>query len=145
MENRKEVLMAESKLSKKMKLKEGQTAVILNAPTGYLQEMRPLFDGVKMSTKGDTPVDWIQIFVHNKAELEEVLPQTLKLFKPDTVLWIAYPKKTSKIQTDLTRDTGWAFLQDKNLRWLTLVSINEVWSAFAMRRYKEGEARQSFL
>ena len=137
--------MTESKLSKKMKLKEGQTAAVLNAPAGYLQEMKPLFAGVKMSIKGDTHVDWIQIFVHNKAELEEVLPQELKLFKPDTVLWIAYPKKTSKIQTDLTRDTGWAFLQDKNLKWLTLVSINETWSAFAMRRYKEGEARQSFV
>jgi hypothetical protein len=137
--------MAESKLAKKMKLKEGQTAAVLNAPEGYLQEMGLLFDGVKVSTKADTPVDWIQIFVHNQAELEKVLPQALKLFKPDSVFWIAYPKKTSKIQTDLTRDTGWAFLQDKNLRWLTLVSINETWSAFAMRRYKEGETRQSFV
>lgn len=36
--------MAESKLAKKMKLKEGQTAAVLNAPTGYLEEMKLLFD-----------------------------------------------------------------------------------------------------
>lgn len=131
-------------LARKMKLQDGQLAVVLNAPEGALQELEPLPFGVILSESRKIPADWILIFVKNQAELEKVLPKALKLFQPETLLWIAYPKKTSKIKTDFTRDTGWSFLQDKDLRWLTLVSFNEDWSAFAMRRYKPGEAKQNF-
>jgi hypothetical protein len=67
-----------------------------------------------------------------------------KALKPESMLWIAFPKGTSKIQTDLTRDKGWDELQKLDLKWINLVSINETWSAFSMRPYKEGEKRQSF-
>jgi len=132
-------------LARRMKLQDGQLAVVLNAPEGALQELGPLPFGVIFSENGKIPADWILIFVKNQAELEKVLPKALKLFQPETLLWIAYPKKTSRIKTDFTRDTGWSFLQDKDLRWLTLVSFNEDWSAFAMRRYKPGEPRQNFV
>ena len=132
-------------LARKMKLQDGQLAVVLNAPEGAMQELEPLPFGVILSENGRIPADWILIFVKNQAELEKVLPKALKLFQPETLLWIAYPKKTSKIKTDFTRDTGWSFLQDKDLRWVTLVSFNEDWSAFAMRRYKPGEPRQTFV
>lgn len=132
-------------LARKMKLQDGQLAVVLNAPEGALQDLEPLPFGVILSENGKIPADWILIFVKNQAELEKVLPKALKLFQPETLLWIAYPKKTSKIKTDFTRDTGWSFLQDKDLRWVTLVSFNEDWSAFAMRRYKPGEPRQTFV
>ena len=132
-------------LARRMKLQEGQLAVVLNAPEGALQELEPLPFGVILSENGKIPADWILIFVKNQAELEKVLPKALKLFQPETLLWIAYPKKTSRIKTDFTRDTGWSFLQDKGLRWLTLVSFNEDWSAFAMRRVKSGEPQQTFV
>jgi hypothetical protein len=60
------------------------------------------------------------------------------------MLWISFPKGTSKIQTDLTRDKGWEVLQGLDLKWITLVSVNETWSAFALRPYREGEEKQSF-
>jgi len=60
------------------------------------------------------------------------------------MLWISFPKGTSKIQTDLTRDKGWEGTQKLDLKWINLVSVNETWSAFALRPYKEGEKRQSF-
>lgn len=132
-------------LARRMKLQDGQLAAVLNAPEGALQELEPLPFGVVISENDKIPADWILIFVKNQAELEKVLPKALKLFQPETLLWIAYPKKTSKIKTDFTRDTGWSFLQDKGLRWVTLVSFNEDWSAFAMRRYKPGEPQQTFV
>jgi hypothetical protein len=45
----------------------------------------------------------------------------------------------SSVQTDLTRDAGWDALRSHELKWVTLVSINQTWSAFAMRRYRPGE------
>ncbi len=47
-------------------------------------------------------------------------------------------------QTDLTRDKGWEPIEASNLMWLSLVSIDDVWSAFSLRPYRPGEARQTF-
>ncbi len=117
--------MTESALAKKMKLKAGQHATIVNAPEGYLAELQPLPANVKMSQKIETPSDWIQIFVKNKAELDKLFPKVLKLLKPESLLWISFPKGTSKIQTDLTRDKGWDVVAAAELKWINLVSVNE--------------------
>ena len=136
--------MPESALARKMKLKPGQRAALVNAPEGYLKELSPLPAGVQVAEKLQGEFDWAQVFVKNKAELDKLLPKVVRALKPDSLLWISYPKGTSKIQTDLTRDKGWDSLQKTNLKWVTLISVNETWSAFALRPYKPGEKRQSF-
>ena len=75
---------------------------------------------------------------------EQLLPQVLAALKPASLLWLTFPKGTSKIQTDLTRDVGWDALQQADLKWVTLISVDPTWSAFCLRPYKPGEARQSF-
>ena len=136
--------MPESALARKMKLKPGQRAALVNAPEGYLKELSPLPAGVKVAERLQGEFDWVQIFVKDKAELDKLIPKVVRALKPDSLLWISYPKGTSKIQTDLTRDKGWDSLQKANLKWVTLISVNETWSAFALRPYKPGEKRQSF-
>ena len=133
--------MAESPLAKKMKLKPGASAAVINTPENYLQELRH-DNEVSQSLKGK--FDWIQIFVKNKSELDTLAPKAAKALKPESILWISFPKGTSKIQTDLTRDKGWEGVQVLDLKWVNLVSVNETWSAFALRPYKAGEKKQSF-
>ncbi len=136
--------MPDSALARKMKLKPGQRAALVNAPEGYLKELNPLPAGVEVAEKLQGQFDWVQVFVKNKAELDKLVPKVVRALKPDSLLWISYPKGTSKIQTDLTRDKGWEALQKANLKWVTLISVDETWSAFALRPYKPGEKRQSF-
>jgi hypothetical protein len=136
--------MAESVLAKKMKLKEGYHATLINAPKGYLDELKPLPADVKLVQKFEGPSDWIQLFAQNTAELDKLFPNALKIMKPTTLLWVCFPKGTSEIQTDLTRDKGWDVIVAAQLKWTNLVSVNETWSAFSMRQYKKGEAKQSF-
>ncbi len=133
--------MPESTLAKKMKLKPGLSAVVINAPDKYLNELK---HDSEISESLSGKYDWIQIFVKSKAELDKLFPKVLKLLKPNSILWISFPKGASKIQTDLTRDKGWDVIVAAELKWINLVSVNETWSAFAVRPYKEGEARQSF-
>lgn len=133
--------MPESSLAKKMKLKPGASAAVISAPDNYLQELKHDSE-VSQSLKGK--FDWIQIFVKDKAELDVLAPKAAKALKPESMLWISFPKGMSKIQTDLTRDKGWEGVQALDLKWVNLVSVNETWSAFAMRPYKEGEKKQSF-
>ena len=55
--------------------------------------------------------DWIQIFVEQEAQLRELAPKAARALRPDGLLWISFPKGSSGIQTDLTRDRGWDALK----------------------------------
>ena len=133
--------MAESPLAKKMRLKSNLKAAVINAPENYADALKY---NTALSPTLNGKFDWIQIFVRSKTELDALAPKAAKALRPESMLWISFPKGTSKIQTDLTRDKGWDVLRDLDLKWITLISVNETWSAFALRPYKEGEKRQSF-
>jgi hypothetical protein len=136
--------MAETSIAGKLKLKAGQRAAVINAPEGYREELGTLPEGVELHATLDGSFDWVQIFVQNKAELEALLPQVTGALKPESLLWISFPKGSSKIQTDLTRDKGWDALEQENLKWVNLVSVDQTWSAFSLRPYRPGEKRQTF-
>jgi hypothetical protein len=138
-----EVIMTTSQLATKMKLKPGMKALIINAPDGYMEELSPLPDYVDVSQELIGEYDWIQIFVFSQAQLEELAPKIVQALKPESILWISFPKGTSKIQTDLTRDKGWEVIQQVDLKWINLISINTTWSAFSLRPYRNNEDRQS--
>jgi hypothetical protein len=124
-----------------MKLKPNSKAAVINAPENYVDTLK---HDTALSPTLNGKFDWIQIFVRNKAELESLAPKAARALQPESMLWISFPKGSSKIQTDLTRDKGWESLQALDLKWITLVSVNETWSAFALRPYKEGEEKQTF-
>ena len=134
---------AAAALAKKLKLQAGLRAVVLGAPPGYVERLATV-DGVVLSTTLDGRFDWIQVFVRTSAELADIVKPVTSAIAPAGRVWICYPKGSSKIQTDLTRDKGWQPLDGGDLMWLSLVSIDETWSAFGLRPYKPGEARQTF-
>jgi hypothetical protein len=124
--------------AQKLKIKNGSTILAINAPADYKKSLGELPAGVKITDKGKqaSQVHW---FVNDRAQLEKDLKKVLPLVKDNTLCWIFYPKGTSKIQTDLTRDKGWDELRKKNLQWINLVSFDETWSAFALREKKDTE------
>ena len=134
--------MADPSLAKKMKRKAEARAAIIGAPAGYEAASFPGLEPAASSLRGR--FDWIQVFVKNKTELDRLAPKTAAALNPDSILWITFPKGSSKIQTDLTRDQGWDVIRTLDLKWITLISVDETWSAFSLRPYKPGEARQSF-
>jgi hypothetical protein len=134
--------MPASSLAKKMKRKPEARAAIVGAPRGFQAAAFPGFEPAAASLRGS--FDWIQLFVHNQADLEKLAPKAAGALKPDSLLWICFPKGSSKIQTDLTRDRGWDAVRSLELKWITLVSVDDTWAAFALRPYRPGEARQSF-
>jgi hypothetical protein len=88
--------------------------------------------------------DWIQLFAKNQAELKKLLPRAVKALKLESILWLSFPKGGSKIQTDLTRDKGWDVLKTLDMKWVVLISVNDTWSAFAIRPYRKGEMKQNW-
>jgi hypothetical protein len=130
-------------LARKLKLQPGMRAAVIGAPAGYLDGLAGVED-VPISDRLDGRFDWIQVFVRTSSELAGIVKALSAAIEPDGRIWISYPKGSSRLQTDLTRDKGWQPLDGGDLMWLSLVSVDETWSAFGLRPYKPGEARQTF-
>ncbi len=124
---------ASSALVKKLRLMPGQRALILNPPEVYLDELGDLPEGIELVEQPEDKVDFVQVFVKNSEELDALAPQAIEAGKYDGLLWVSYPKKSSKVKTDLSRDILWELLKPTGLRPVTQVSIDKVWSALRFR------------
>lgn len=122
-----------SALAKKLRLLPGQRALILNAPETYRDLLGDLPEGVELVEQPEDEVDFVQVFVKNSEDLDALAPQAIEAVKYDGLLWVSYPKKSSKVKTDLSRDILWELLKPTGLRPVTQVSIDEVWSALRFR------------
>src|SRR5690242_4293608 len=132
-----------SPLARKLKMKPGVRAAVVSPPADYLVRLDPPPD-VAVSDSMVGTYDWIQVFVRTLADLAAIVEPLVAGLAPTGIAWISYPKGSSKIQTDLTRDRGWEPLEGSDLMWLSLVSVDDTWSAFGLRKYKPREARQTF-
>lgn len=136
--------MPESLLVKKLLLKPGYSLLILNAPDGYLQMLNPLPEGVEIQTQVEAQktFDFVQVFVHNKADVDSYTPTVIQATRTGGLLWLAFSKKSSKIKTDISRDSGWESLNAAGWQGVTLISLDDTWSAFRARPVSESKARQ---
>ncbi|HEV7333813.1 MAG TPA: YdeI/OmpD-associated family protein [Flavisolibacter sp.] len=129
-------------LAQKLKIKEGATLLTLHAPNEFATTIGDLPKGVNISNKAKNynQVHW---FVKTAAQMEEEVDGVLNLLQEDVLLWTYFPKGTSGIQTDLTRDTSWEKLHmHSNIQFLVLISFNETWSAFALRLKTEKDKKK---
>jgi hypothetical protein len=129
-------------LTQKLKIGEGDLILPINAPGNYAGTLGTLPRSAAIISKPDraTQLHW---FVTNRAQMEKELRGIVSLLKDGMILWIFYPKGTSKIQTDLTRDKGWdALLKVPNLQWLSLIAFDETWAAFASRIKTDADRRK---
>jgi hypothetical protein len=127
--------------SQKLKIKEGDNILVFNAPSSYKRSLDPLPTGAKIMDSGKS-FDQVHWFVKDKAQMERELKTVLPLIKNNVICWIFYPKGSSKIQTDLTRDKGWDQLLKQDMQWINLISFDETWSAFGMRQKTEADKKK---
>jgi hypothetical protein len=126
----------------KLKIKEGMRLLTLHAPANFLGNLQPLPKDVT-TTSAAKVFDQLHWFITNQAQLEKELAKVLTLVKNKIVCWVYYPKGTSKIQTDLTRDKGWdGLLKHTELQWINLIAFDETWSAFGFRMKTEADKKK---
>ena len=127
----------------KLRVQPGQTLLTLHAPGTFKKGLGKLPEGVRFTEKGNG-ADQVHWFVTNKAQLEKEMGRVLKMLKPGMIVWVYYPKGSSKIQTDLTRDRGWDKLlaEGDKLTWISLVSFDETWSVFGFRAKTEADLKK---
>ena len=120
--------MPGTNLLKKLQYKAGMSMIVLNSPTGYIKSL-----GLPPQANPDREIrgkyEFVQLFAENSQVLNHWAQRIIEAVKPEGLLWICYPKKTSGIKTDLTRDQGWQVVTDACLRGIRQVSIDPTWSA----------------
>lgn len=127
--------------AQKLKIHAGSTLLTINVPTHFRKNLEPLPEGIKISdnAKNYNQIHW---FVKDQTQMEKELKNILPLLKENVICWIYYPKGSSKIQTDLSRDKGWDALLKQDLQWVNLISFDDTWSAFGMRQKKEKDKKK---
>jgi predicted transport protein len=123
-------MMSDVDLLKRLQYTEGQKLLVLNAPVGYLERL----SGLPVDTHPNGQYDFVHLFVQDRQELSQAWPVVLAAFNPDGNLWLAYPKLSSGVLSDLTRDAGWAPVEEAGYQAVRQIAIDETWSALRFKK-----------
>lgn len=125
--------MSDKTAVQKMLIKFGDRFLLLNAPPGYAERLSDLPEGVAIETTLSGQADAIQCFITSKKQLEETLPGLKSALKPGGILWITYPKGTSKLAGDINRDSINAYAATLGLQGVAMIAIDDDWSALRLK------------
>jgi hypothetical protein len=125
-------------LAKKLGFKPGQRIAAVGAPANYKKLLAPLPEGMDLGTKVAKSTDIVHFFTTSKAELAKKLAAWMKLLGPsDTAIWVSWPKKASKVPTDITEDTIRAVALPMGLVDIKVCAVDETWSGLKLVLRKE--------
>jgi predicted SnoaL-like aldol condensation-catalyzing enzyme len=127
---------------KKLGLKPGMRALLLGAPSGYMHALAPLPEGVVVSEAVNGTHDFVQFFATKKSEIERSKKKVLQSAAPGALVWVTYPKKTSGVDSDLSREAVWAAMEGTGWRPVSQIAIDEVWSALRFRPTQDVKSRK---
>ncbi|MEO6315921.1 MAG: hypothetical protein ABIU63_16710 [Chitinophagaceae bacterium] len=113
------------------KLKFRDSGVVLNAPASLEEAFKKL--GFKTNFDKKTKSSNTLVFINDNKSYLHFLTTGLKHIEPDSVLWFAYPKGSSKIKTDINRDTIRVTGEQFGITTVTAISIDETWTALRFR------------
>jgi hypothetical protein len=89
-------------LPKKLGIKEGSRVAIVDAPEGFVATLTPMPGGVDVLSRVSGRLDVVVVFATRRAALERRFGAAVKALEFDGGLWVCWPKKASKVETDLT-------------------------------------------
>ena len=127
---------------KKLGLKPGMRALVISAPSGYIDSLVPLPDRVEVSESLGSAHDFVQFFATKKSEIAKSAKKLLQSAGPGALVWITYPKKTSGVDSDLSREAVWAAMEGTGWRPVSQIAIDEIWSALRFRPIQEVKSRK---
>ena len=121
-------------LPKKLGIREGSRVAVVSAPDGFARVLEPLPTGVELRTGARGRCDVVVFFVTRRAELARRFPGFVRALEPDGGLWVAWPKKTSGVATDLVFDMVQEIGLDAGLVDNKVCAIDATWSGLRFVR-----------
>ncbi|HNL39170.1 MAG: hypothetical protein U0U46_16560 [Saprospiraceae bacterium] len=124
-------------LLKKMNYKGQNPVLVLESPDDFALNLANALPDISVLTDpaGQEKTEFALAFVTRQAHIEALVPLLNARLEGDGLLWLAYPKGTSKrYKCDFNRDNGWQVLGKLGFEPVRQVAIDEDWSALRFRR-----------
>ena len=124
-------------LAKKLGIGVNARVCTKNAPEKYIQLLEPLPSGVSFHAKPTESTDVVHVFVDRKPALSKDLTELRKILRSNAVVWVSWPKKSSKVPTDITEDTIREVALPLGFVDVKVCAVTEVWSGLKLVVRKE--------
>jgi hypothetical protein len=119
-------------LPRKLGIKGGMRVAFLDAPPEFAGLVSPLPDGVEVGEKLDGSVDVLVFFTVSRAELERRMGELKAAIAPAGAAWVAWPKRSSKVATDMTEDVVRDVALPLGLVDNKVCAIDQTWSGLRL-------------
>lgn len=117
-------------LAKKLGYKENFKVKIVSAPEDYWDWLSPLPEGVMTAARG--PYHLVHLFVTSRTVFEKAVLDYRKKIVPDGMIWISWPKKSSKVESDLDENIIRNFALENKLVDVKVCAVTEIWSGLKL-------------
>lgn len=124
-------------LAKKLGVKEAAQVLLIGAPENYLQLLEPLPMGVQFAKCASAVIDIVQVFVSRRETLADHLAALRAQLRPDAAIWVSWPKRASKVATDITEDTIRELAFPLGLVDIKVCAVDATWSGLKLVVRKE--------
>ena len=119
----------------KLQLKEEKNILIQGLPSSVEKQFAKLSYNKNLTPLLKTrKIDFALIFAINQLQLNNILKEVFPALHPESKLWIAYPKTTSKIVSDLNRDASWEILSKNEFEAVRQITLDHVWTAMRFKK-----------
>jgi|SRR5580698_480550 hypothetical protein len=119
-------------VAKKLGIKAGFRVLARNAPADYKKLLAPLPEDVTITARAGKDLDLIHLFTRSRHELAAALPAMLKSIGNDGAIWVSWPKKASKVETDVTEDVIRDVALPLGLVDVKVCAVDETWSGLKL-------------
>jgi hypothetical protein len=117
-------------LAKKLGIKEGFKIALYNQPDYYFNLFTDFPENVKLINKGK--VDFIHYFVKEEKQIQKDIKQLKDQIEQNGMIWISWPKKSSKVETDVTEDVIRSIALKNGLVDVKVCAVDEIWSGLKL-------------
>ncbi|WCT10270.1 DUF3052 domain-containing protein [Mucilaginibacter jinjuensis] len=119
-------------LAKKLGIKDGFQINLINAPDYYFSLFTDLPANLSINTIGDRELDFVHFFTKQRDEYEQQLPLIKAAIRQNGMIWVSWPKKASKVPTDITEDIIHNYGLQIGLVDIKVCAVDEVWSGLKL-------------
>lgn len=119
-------------LAKKLGIKAGSIVFVAGAPKGYVQILRPLPADVVFAKHVSPDVNVAHVFTAERRELTSYLHSFRRVLKPEAMIWVSWPKKASKVVTEVSEDTIREIALPLGFVDVKVCAVTEVWSGLKL-------------
>ena len=124
-------------LAQKLGLKAGMRAWFQDVPDGVQAAIDREAPAIERLDPPEPPVEFVHIFVTSCALLDCELRMLLPLLDPAGMIWVSWPKKASKVPTDMTEDVIREIALPLHLVDVKVCAVDEIWSGLKLVIRKE--------